>query len=519
MWEHKTKWRRTSSWNSRFIDFMAFIAFIAFIAFMAFIAFIAFIAFMAFMGAILGSANCWEFDRGVLERLEPWKQMTRELGWNVTSLLWPQWQWKKWFGLQHAPSPVLPRMERISIHIDSVTQLSISSSRQVFVVSFACARYQWKKTRTRKTDIHSKHCKPFKHQWCKRYTSFQAHKGFALQVLDYTAWQADPMDLHKRLPAMSLEHHKPLKLCQGSERITSSPSLLSWPSSLSLPSWLSSQVPPPQRPSSSTSWFSSLSLPSSPSWPSLPSSPSSPSWPSWEPFWEVRTVESLIEEFWRGLSHENKWHVSSVEMWHLCCDPNGNGKNDLDFNMHHPLSFHAWNGYQFTLTQSHSCQYLPAVRCLVFLLHVLAINEKNTYQKNGYTFQTLQALQAPVMQALRLFSSAQGLCTPSPWLYSLTSRSYGPAQTPPCDVTWAPQTAQALPGQWTNHFIAFIAFMAFIAFIAFMEVVVVVVLPFSVFPFLSASLILCVSTFWVSLCFLVVHRLFPKNKPAETAYK
>ena len=44
--------------------------------------------------------------------------------------------------------------------------------------------------------------------------------------------------------------------------------------------------------------------------------------------------------------------------------------------MHHPLSFHAWNGYQFTLTQSHSCQYLPAVRCLLFLLHVLAINEK-----------------------------------------------------------------------------------------------------------------------------------------------
>ena len=124
------------------------------------------------------------------------------------------------------------------------------------------------------------------------------------------------MDLHKRLPAMSLEHHKPLKLCQRSERITSSPSLLSWPSSLSLPSWLSSQVPPPQRPSSSTSLLSLLSLlslPSSPSWPSLPSSP------SWEPFWEVRTVESGSEEFWRGLGHENKRHVTSVEMWHLRC--------------------------------------------------------------------------------------------------------------------------------------------------------------------------------------------------------
>ena len=48
------------------------------------------------------------------------------------------------------------------------------------------------------------------------------------------------------------------------------------------------------------------------------------------------------------------------------------------------------------------------------------------------------------MQALRLFSSAQGLCTPSPWLYNSTGRSYGPAQTPPCNVTWAPQTAQAL---------------------------------------------------------------------------
>ena len=104
------------------------------------------------------------------------------------------------------------------------------------------------------------------------------------------------MDLHKRLSAMSPEHHKALKLCQRSERITSSPSLLSWPSSLSLPSWLSSQVPPPQRPSSSTSLLSLLSLPSSPSWPSLPSSPSSPSWPSWEPFWEVRTVESGSKE-------------------------------------------------------------------------------------------------------------------------------------------------------------------------------------------------------------------------------
>ena len=156
---------------------------------------------------------------------------------------------------------------------------------------------------------------PFKHQWCKHHTSFQAQKGFALQVLDYTTWP-DPMDLHKRLPAMSLEHHKPLKLCQRSERITSSPSLLSWPSSLSLPSWLSSQVPPPQRPSSSTSLLSLLSLPSSPSWPSLPSSPS---WPSWEPFWEVQTVESGSEEFWRGLSHENKKHVTSVEMWHLRC--------------------------------------------------------------------------------------------------------------------------------------------------------------------------------------------------------
>ena len=127
------------------------------------------------------------------------------------------------------------------------------------------------------------------------------------------------MDLHKRLPAMSLEHHKPLKLCQRSERITSSPSLLSWPSSLSLPSWLSSQVPLPQQPSSSTSLLSLLSLPSSPSWPSLPSSPSSP---SWEPFWEVGTVESGSEEFWRGLGHENKKDVTSVEMWRLRCDLN-----------------------------------------------------------------------------------------------------------------------------------------------------------------------------------------------------
>ena len=184
------------------------------------------------------------------------------------------------------------------------------------------------------------------------------------------------MDLHKRLPAMSLEHHKPLKLCQRSERITSSPSLLSWPSSLSLPSWLSSQVPLPQQPSSSTSLLSLLSLPSSPSWPSLPSSPSSPSWPSWEPFWEVGTVESGSEEFWRGLGHEKK------DMWlRLKCDVSAVTlmtssvvaessclqwkKYDVDFDMHHPLCFRLGNRNQFTVTQPHSSQYIPAVRCLL----------------------------------------------------------------------------------------------------------------------------------------------------------
>ena len=293
---------------------------------------------------------------------------------------------KVWCGIQHAPSPALPRREPKSIHSDSVAQLSVSTFQLSGVCCFFCnsllstiaMNKKWFNIAYKQKEIHSRHCKPFKHQWCKHHTSFQAHKVCALQVLDYTTWP-DPMDLHKRLPAMSLEHHKPLKLCQRSERITSSPSLLSWPSSLSLPSWLSSQVPPRQRPSSSTSLLSLLSLPSSPSWPSLPSSPSSPSWPSWEPFLEVRTVESGSEDFWRGLSHENKRHATSVEMWHLRCALNDLSvvadssclqwkKYDVEFNMHHPLRFHAGNRNQFTVTQSHSCQYIPAVRCLLFLL-------------------------------------------------------------------------------------------------------------------------------------------------------
>ena len=292
------------------------------------------------------------------------------------------------------------------------------------------------------------------------------------------------MDLHKRLPAMSLEHHKPLKLCQRSERITSSPSLLSWPSSLSLPSWLSSQVPPRQRPSSSTSLLSLLSLPSSPSWPSLPSSPSSPSWPSWEPFWEVRTVESGSEDFWRGLSHENKRHATSVEMWHLRCALNDlsvvadssccNGKSMM-WNSTCTIPCASTQGTEINsqwLSRTAVSTFQLSGVCCFFcnsLLSTIAMNKKwfnIAYKQKEIHSRHCKALQAPVMQAPNL-SSAQGLCTPSPWLYNLT-RSYGPAQTPPCDVTWAPQTAQALPAQWTNHFIAFIAFMAFIAFIAFM---------------------------------------------------
>ena len=187
------------------------------------------------------------------------------------------------------------------------------------------------------------------------------------------------MDLHKRLPAMSLEHHKPLKLCQRSERITSSPSLLSWPSSLSLPSWLSSQVPPPQQLSSSTSLLSLLSLPSSPSWPSLPSSPSSPSWPSWEPFGKCELLRAGARSFGEA------WAMKTKDVWlRLKCDISAVTlmtssvvadssclqwkKYDVEFNMHHPLRFHGGNRNQFTVTQSHSCQYIPAVRCLLFLL-------------------------------------------------------------------------------------------------------------------------------------------------------
>ena len=49
---------------------------------------------------------------------------------------------------------------------------------------------------------------------CQWDLSFQAHQGFALEVLHYTAWVADPMDLPKRLPEMPLEQHKQPKRCR-----------------------------------------------------------------------------------------------------------------------------------------------------------------------------------------------------------------------------------------------------------------------------------------------------------------
>ena len=49
---------------------------------------------------------------------------------------------KVWCGLQHAPSPALPRREPKSIHSDSVAQLSVHSSCQLFAVSFAIVCYQ-----------------------------------------------------------------------------------------------------------------------------------------------------------------------------------------------------------------------------------------------------------------------------------------------------------------------------------------------------------------------------------------
>ena len=42
-------------------------------------------------------------------------------------------------------------------------------------------------------------------------------------------------------------------------------------------------------------------------------------------------------------------------------------KYDVDFDMHHPLCFRLGNRNQFTVTQSYGSQYIPGVRCLLFL--------------------------------------------------------------------------------------------------------------------------------------------------------
>ena len=46
-------------------------------------------------------------------------------------------------------------------------------------------------------------------------------------------------------------------------------------------------------------------------------------------------------------------------------------KYDVDFDMHHPLCFHLGNRNQFTVTQPHSSQYIPAVRCLLCFCNCL----------------------------------------------------------------------------------------------------------------------------------------------------